>query len=254
MMIGVILYFSRGFFGMFLPNPETGANMETAQRLGIIDISPTPTYVQVVPGINVTSPAQPTYTPYPTLTPAPTYTPQVDWLRGSPTPTRNAFEPHQINFVFSYYYPDLVSKMDEDPSMAVNCHPDNWIYNPQNTKVIGCKDTTASGEPWSRYLMDYTDISDIRGGIAVPFHPDTCPRLIDDIIDTTCKPIYPMGSIMVITEPALIAGNYIVIDLCPACGKYIYSHGVLFLDFLAKGLPGGINFWDEVEVIDVIYP
>jgi hypothetical protein len=172
----------------------------------------------------------------------------VDWLRGSPTPTRNAFEPYQVNWVFSYYYPPLVAQRDENPSYEVNCHSANWIWNAQNTKVIGCADVTASGLPWSHYIM-YDAVNNFAGGVAVPYHPNTCAEFSE-----LCQPIYPMGAVLRVTEPSQIAGDYLVIDICPACSSYIDSHGVLFLDFLSDGLPPSVNFWDAVKVSEVIYP
>lgn len=194
---------------------------------------------------------QATYTPLPTYTPYPTLTPLVDWLRGTPVPTQNSFHPSQVNFVFSYYYPDLVG--EDVVKYAANCHPDNYRFNEQGNKVIGCKDVTASGEKWSDWMLDSRD-DEYRGGIAVPFHPDTCPRLLEDIVDNSCLPLYPFGTVLIVSAPAELVGKYVVVDLCPACGKYIYSHDVLFLDFLMRGLPANVTFWDAVEITEVIYP
>lgn len=194
---------------------------------------------------------QATYTPLPTYTPYPTLTPLVDWLRGTPVPTQNSFQPSQVNFVFSYYYPDLVG---EDPiKYAANCHPDNYRFNEQGNKVIGCRDVTASGKKWSDWMFDSRD-DEYRGGIAVPFHPDTCPRLEQDILDSSCVPLYPFGTVLVVDAPPQLAGKYVVVDLCPACGKYIHSDGVLFLDFLMRGLPANVTFWDAVEISEAVYP
>lgn len=245
-MIGTILYFSRGFFGMFLPNPETGANMESAYALGLVEPSPTPTpiLVQIVPGINVTSPA--TYTPYPTYTPPSTVTPVAPWMRDTPTPVYIPLDPLTVNWVFSYYYPDLVAKMAENPEYAVNCHEANWIYNDQKTRVIGCKNTTASGLPWKEYMMDRSEHIDFRGGIAVPVYPEM-PVSWEFAL-------YPAGTVLTISSPVQIAGDYLVIDLCGGCNAYAASHGVMFVDFVAKGLPEGVNFWDSVVIESVRYP
>ncbi|NOH00628.1 MAG: hypothetical protein HND47_00960 [Chloroflexi bacterium] len=246
LMIGTILYFSRGFFGMFLPNPETGANMETAQRLGLIDATPTAILVQIVPGININPTAQPTYTPLPTYTPFPTGTPSEAWMRDTPTPAYTPLDPKSVNWVFSYYYPDLVAQMDENPDYAVNCHQANWIYNPQETRVIGCKDTTASELPWSQYIMDDSAFIEYRGGVAVPTYPD------HEV--SWENALYPALTVLHVSAPEQIAGDYLVVDLCGGCNAYAASHGVMFLDFLAYGLPTGVNFWDPVIIDSVRYP
>jgi hypothetical protein len=184
-----------------------------------------------------TQTVQPTYTFQPTYTPQATYTPSVDWLRGSPVPTKNSFEPNQVNWVFSYYWPALVAQ--NYPEYAANCHPDN-VLRSKTGRVNGCKDTTASGEPWSKHLMYQDD--QYMGGVAVPYYPNTY------------NPIYPMGSVIRVTSPAIMAGDYIVIDICPACDDYVSSHDALFLDFLARGLPEGVTFWEKVAVESVRYP
>lgn len=212
-----------------------------------IAVAHPPVSLSTEPVLQPTYTPQPTYTAQPTYTPMPTFTPQVDWLRGSPVPTQNSFLPSQVNWVFSYYYPPLVAEREENPAYEVNCHPDNWIWNQQNTRVTGCKDITASGLPWSEYVM-YNSL-DYMGGVAVPYHPDTCP-----VFSELCQPIYPMGAVLRVTDPPQIAGDYLVVDICPACASYIQSNGVLFLDFLAEGLPPDVNFWDRVEVSEVIYP
>jgi len=181
-----------------------------------------------------------TATPYPTYTPYPTFTPSVDWLQGLATPTRNSFEPYQVNFVYSYYWPPLVS----EPGMEANCHPDNYLFpdwDAERTKIIGCKDTTASGLPWSQYEQGKA-VDGYAGGLAVPFYPDTF------------SPLYPMGTVLVVDSPMVIAGRYLVIDICSACDDYIHTNGVLFLDFVDDGLPPGVTFWDPVRVSEAIYP
>jgi len=181
----------------------------------------------------------PTQQPQATYTPYPTFTPSVDWLRGSPTVTPNSFLPGQVNWVFSYYYPDLVG-VDEQ-KYGANCHPDNIERNPQG-KAIRCKNTSASGLPWRDWIMYKSLDVDFVGGVAVPYYPGTY------------NPIYPMGAVVVVESPSIIAGRYLVIDICPACDDYVTSNNVLFLDFVAEGLPQGITFWDDVEISSVIYP
>jgi len=197
----------------------------------------------------------PTYTSVPTASAYPTYTPGVGWAQGSVTATPNAFEPYQINWAFSYYDPDLVSQRDINPQYEVNCHVDNWIWNDQGTKVIGCKDITASGEKWSEFFIDQTE--GYRGGVAVPYHPDTCQwdEATHLIIDMEfCQPIYPMYAVIHVSAPVELEGDYLVIDICPACFAYVHTNSVLFLDFLAEGLPHNVNFWDKVQVDSVRYP
>lgn len=222
--------YEQGYYGISTVAPPT--------MVDPVSLSSTPT---------VTMSAVPTFTPYPTYTPYPTNTPLVDWLRGSPEPTQNSFSPSQVNWVFSYYYPPLVSQREENPNYEVNCHVDNWIWNAQSTRVTGCKDVTASGLPWSEYIM-YNSL-EYMGGVAVPYHPDTCP-----VFSELCQPVYPMGAVIRVVSPSQIAGDYLVVDICPACSNYVQSHGVLFLDFLAEGLPPDVNFWDAVEVSEVVYP
>ncbi len=222
---------------MFLPNVSQGQNMEIAYALGMAGTpTATPTLVQLVEGINVNVA---TATPYPTYTPYPTFTPIVGAWDATALPTHQAFEVGSVNWVFSYYYPDLVGV--DEVLYGLNCHPDNVLRNKQG-RAIGCKDTTASGAPWSEYLMYHARDARFVGGVAVPYYPNTY------------DPIYPMGSILHVVDPTIMAGEYLVIDICPACDDYISSHNVLFLDFVAKGLPEGVTFWDRVTVDTVIYP
>jgi hypothetical protein len=239
-MIGIVLYFSRGFFGMFLPNPETGANMAIVYK---VNGTPTPSVApsQMVEGLGAL-PTSSNPTAYPTYTPFPTYTPSVDWLRGTPQPTRQAFDVRTVNFVFSYYWPPLVSKgIVDGVDFTVNCHIDNWLYS-STGKVNGCKDTTASGERWSLWELGSAYDQSYKGGIAIPYYPDT---------DTL---LYPFGTVMHVVSPPIMAGDYVVMDICPACDDYFQSHGVIFLDFVSKGLPQDVNFWDKIEVSEVTYP
>lgn len=182
-----------------------------------------------------------TYTPFPTFTPQPTYTAFLPWSVVSPTVTKVPFEPSQANFVFSYYNPDLVK--DDYEKYQANCHIDNVLRSPDGSRVVGCRDTTASGLPWSRFYMYYTtDTPQFVGGVAVPYYPNTY------------NPLYPMGSVLTVESPSIIAGDYLVIDICPACDDFVFDKNVLFLDFVAKGLPDGVTFWTPVKVSKVLYP
>jgi hypothetical protein len=103
---------------------------------------------------------------------------------------------------FSYYYPDLG---------GVNCHEDNW----QNGR---CKDTTASGMSWRNNM-----------GKALAVHPDMLE-------------ILPYGSVVRVTDPAPIAGDYMVIDLCGGCN----INGYYYFDFLFYEMPVGMNWSDPL--------
>lgn len=238
LVIGVPAYIYWIFAGFSSPTKNKHAiEIMTAQSsLDVSTGTPESLFVgQIV--LLTTQTVQPTYTFQPTYTPQATFTPSVDWLRGSPVPTKNSFSPDQVNWVFSYYWPALVAK--DYPKYAANCHPDN-ILTSNTGKVNGCKDTTASGEPWSTHLM-YKDLQ-YMGGVAVPYYPNTY------------NPIYPMGSVIHVSSPSIMAGDYLVLDICPACDDYISTHNVLFLDFLARGLPDNVTFWDPVKVDSVVYP
>lgn len=221
----------------------------TLQKSGGSTVNP----VQVVSGLVVFTPSPnpesylptntivPTFTPQATYTPYPTYTAFVPWSFTTATVTKVPFEPSQINWVFSYYDPSRVREDFKEFGYAVNCHTDNLIYDDMGNPVE-CRDTTASGLPWSKYRMYFSTDVRFAGGLAVPYYPGTY------------DPIYPMGSVVSVTSPSIIAGDYIVIDICPACDDYVAEKGVLFLDFLAKGLPEGVTFWDKVTVVGVRYP
>jgi hypothetical protein len=243
--LGFILYFyfvARMLFPMlsqitwFKPDEQPVVSVH-------VDTVPTqyqPNYTGVQPAeVFSTATLQPTMTAYPTYTPYPTHTPSVGWLQITATVTQNSFNPQDVNWVFSYYYPDLVA--EDEVLYGANCHPDNIERNPQG-KAIRCKNTSASGLGWRDWLMYSAVDTQYRGGVAVPYYPNTY------------NPIYPMGATLVINSPPSIAGYYLVMDICPACDDYVLSHNVLFLDFLAKGLPEGVTFWDEVGVQDVVYP
>lgn len=187
-----------------------------------------------------------TSTPVP-VTPS-AYLPE--WTGGNATVTPLPYDVRDIDFVFSYYDPSLIEEDAE--KYATNCHPDNYRY--RDSGSVYCLDTTASGEKWSSWFMDKAWQEGYKGGVAVPFNPDTCPRNDELIFDVTCVPLYPMYSDLIVESPATIAGVYKVVDICPACGAYIQSHGVLFLDFLAEGMPPDVTWWSPVEVSQVVYP
>lgn len=105
-------------------------------------------------------------------------------------------------FLFSYYFPDLG---------GVNCHIDNW----ENGR---CKDTTASGMSWR---------NNMRKGLAI--HPDFLELL-------------PYGTVIRITSPAAVAGDYMVLDLCGGCN----INGYYYFDFLFEEMPIGMNWSDPV--------
>jgi len=241
-MIGAIIYMMYPLFqaqqksALVRSGGYTSTPLQVASGAGML-YTPTPDVSYIFTNTPVS-----TSTPYPTYTPLPTYTAGVPWsVRDAPTVTKVPFQPLQVKFVFSYYFPDLVKENYE--LYKANCHVDNLIRSPSGDSIIGCKDTTASGEPWSRYIMYETvDTPKYKGGVAVPYYPDTY------------NPLYPMGSVITVTEPLIIAGDYLVIDICPACNLYVADKGVLFLDFVARGLPDGVNFWTPVTVSQVLYP
>jgi hypothetical protein len=243
-LIGFIIYFFSGLFSGKNITNSMKAEMTAQARVGGVAYAMGSTPSSLVAGIGEasfpTGTPVPTYTPYPTFTPYPTQTPLENWLHGTSVPTQNAFLPSQVNFVFSYYYPDLIAK---DPvEYASNCHPANYEYNKQG-KVTGCMDTSASGLGWRSWMFGKAADMSYRGGVAVPYYPGQTDAIL-----------YPFGSRLRVVSPAPIAGDYLVMDICPACDDYYNSHGVLFLDFLMKGLPAGVTWWDEVQVSEVIYP
>jgi hypothetical protein len=63
-----------------------------------------------------------------------------------------------------------------------------------------------------------------------------------------------MGTIFNVSAPAILAGRYLVMDICPACDDYYLTKNVLFLDFVARGLPAGVTFWDPIQVSSIEYP
>ena len=106
------------------------------------------------------------------------------------TPTTGTAETGQNYgaFSYSYYYP---------PFGPPNCHADNWT-------VEGCKDITPLGVKWSEYM---------GRGVAVPF---------------SWRARLPLGSMIEVLQPSVIAGRYTVLDYCIGCDK----PGYVYLDFL----------------------
>ena len=139
----------------------------------------------------------PTYTAYPTYTPLPTLSPQ--------------FNNMILNVQYSYYWP---------PLLGPNCHPDNVLPSG------GCKDTTASGEPWTKW----------RGkGVAIPI------QWLDRI---------PFYSIVRVISPPEMIGDYTVVDLCGGCIKAEYPD-LIWFDFLDDHL---ILNWSSDLVVEIIPP
>ena len=238
---GVVLYFAYSAADTFnlLDKPNSRSPSSVPVQPGaVISTALTPVGV-TLPTSTVVSSLTPTATLYPTYTPYPTFTPSVNWLQGTPASTHQAFNVQDVKWVFSYYCPPLVA----EPGMEANCHPDNYLYAYwDDTKIVGCKDITSSGLPWSHYKMYGSKDARYAGGIAVPYYPGTY------------DPIYPMFSVLHVSQPTIIAGDYLVIDICPGCNLYIETNGVLFLDFVAGGLPDDVTFWDVVFVDSVTYP
>ena len=105
-------------------------------------------------------------------------------------PTATPASPLTLYAGYSYYYP---------PLGGVNCG--TWDDNTGT-----CADVTASGLPWSSYL-----------GRGVALHPDMLA-------------VCPLMSILHVSSPVDVAGDYIVLDVCPGC--YFEGKGYLF-DFLS---------------------
>lgn len=122
-MIGLCLFLTKDFWGMFLPNPEKGQNMMFA----INGTEVAPTGAMMVPGLG----ALPTATPgliQPTFTPYPTYTPY---------PTEN---PYPISMhKFSFYDP-MIGK-DKPEIALINC--ESWNYT-----TLYCDSKMRNGEEW----------------------------------------------------------------------------------------------------------
>lgn len=143
-----------------------------------------------------TLPIIPTLSPTLTLSPIPAPSPTP-----TPTPTPTLIPipaiptlPPVYAGAYSYYYP---------PLGGANCHPANWSDERQS-----CADVTASGLPWTAY---------IGRGVAIPPSRWDAWRLC----------------VLTVLYPPTIAGDYLIIDVCPACEQGDY------LDFLdsAQRLP-----------------
>ncbi len=242
-----VLGFTFWFVGRLFYVPQSNIEkIKENARVENIVIEPTPTYMTVylVPGINTGGDIG-------TVVPTLQETAQPVLTADTPVPTKLPYAVDAINFVFSYYYPPLVGVDYE--KYSANCHPDNLVYGDMG-RVINCKDVTASGERWSEWVMDKAYDKNYRGGVAVSYNPDTCPRAHENIYDVTCEPLYPMGSELVVVDPWEIAGVYLVMDICPGCGLYLQSDGVLFLDFVSDKMPPNVWFWTPVNVAEVFYP
>lgn len=113
--------------------------------------------------------------------------------------------------LFSYYYPDLI--VTDPVKYSANCHSDNYLYDVSGV-VLGCKNTTASGQGWHEYM---------RKGLAV--HPDMLSKL-------------PFGSVLYVASPSSIAGYYTVVDLCGGC----LINGSYYFDFLFSDMPSDLNW------------
>jgi hypothetical protein len=133
-----------------------------------------------------------------TITPTIYYTPT-----NSPTPTNTPFPTLQpfdaylpvgkmVAVGYSYYWP---------PWGPPNCSYDNW-----HEKENYCEDTTASGLPWSKY---------VERAVAVPVE---------------WREIIPLHSVVRIHSPAIMKGDYLVIDYCGDCIK---DEGHIYFDFLS---------------------
>lgn len=191
----------------------------------------------------------PQYTPTPinvvvnvvTATPGIFITPTsaASFTQQTQVPTRQAFEPIQVNWVFSYYNPWLCR--DDYAAYSANCHVENLVMN-EAGKIVDIKDNTACETTWKDKFMYEFDDDRFRGSVAVPYLPGTLDM------------IYPCGSVLHVSSPGIIAGDYLVTDICPGCDDFASSKNVLFLDFLARGLPEAVTFWDKVTVDRVTYP
>lgn len=120
---------------------------------------------------------QPTMTSYPTFTPY-------------PTQIKKSVLGEIYAIGYSYYFPAWG---------GVNCHPDNWIDNSY------CKDTTASGLPWTQY---------IGKGVAVPYE---------------WRDKLPLLSVIRVLDNVVMQGEYLVVDYCGDCIK---EEGHIYFDFL----------------------
>lgn len=130
-----------------------------------------------------------------------------------PVPTEQVPE-YQIEHVaYSYYDPDLG---------GVNCHVDNW-------NGYTCEDTTASGISWRDYIDQ---------GVAIP------PSWYAGGMG--------YGSIIRVTEPEVMRGDYTVIDLCSACEKEFWNDGQYRFDFLSQQQKLPWAYMVEIQLISLV--
>ena len=121
----------------------------------------------------------------------------------------------EVSVLYSYYNPELG---------GVNCHSANWDGS-------HCADTTASGIRWSEYL---------GRGVAIP------PSWLEAGIG--------YGSILRVIDPATIAGDYTVIDLCSLCETTYWPDGQWRLDFLDERQKLSWAYPVRVLIVSVIKP
>lgn len=159
-------------------------------------VGPTSTPAGAVPLLPVSSvpEIQPTYTPLPTYT---------------PYPTNEPYQGRLIAIGYSYYYP---------PWGPPNCSAENWIDNSY------CKDTTASGLPWSEYMGK---------GVAIPVE---------------WSEYIPLLSTIRVHSPPSMVGDYLVLDRCGDCIK---PEGHIYFDFLDNR--ARLN-WTVPMLVEVIIP
>jgi len=139
----------------------------------------------------------PTLVLTPTATPAPTPTPLpvVDY---EPTPTPGGsplvvFGEREFHaLAYSYYYP---------PFGPPNCSVANW-------KGDYCRDTTAIGEPWSKWL-----------GFAVALGPGF-------LQSSSCT----LGGWLYVHKPVELRGRYRIVDTCGQCDNKDDRPWIDFLD------------------------
>lgn len=244
-LFGIVMYLKPLFVKSSMELESMTANVGVQPNIGeVYQVTPQlqPLYAGVVGGLPTHTP-QPTYTALPTYTPFPTPTFGSAFTYLTPTVTKVPFEPSQVNWVFSYYNPWLC--VEDYSKWGANCHVDNLVMDAKSGNIVDVVDTTACEVGWKdkfMYEMEASSNGRYKGSIAVPYYPDTT------------NPIYPCGASVHVESPSIMAGDYLVTDYCPACDDYVASHNVLFIDFLAKGLPEGVTFWDKVVVSQVLYP
>jgi hypothetical protein len=131
------------------------------------------------------------------------------------TPTPVTYLSEIYKVGYSYYNPELG---------GVNCHSANWDGK-------HCADTTASGIKWSDYI-----------GKAVAVPPSWyCLGL-------------GYGSILRVLTPAVLAGDYLVIDLCSGCESSNWDDGNFRMDFLDTSQKLTWAYPVEVVVVFAVQP